>query len=147
MPASMTLRLLSIACLLLLTACAGKAPVASKQCFHSNANVEQGIGYCSAVRSGNVLYISGVTASGDMAAATTTVYQRLERILKSHGLSFAHVVKENVYATTLDDFIATAPTRKSFYGSDFPAATWVQVERLFMPSMVLEVELIAVYPE
>ena len=30
-----------------------------------------------------------------------------------------------------------------FYKNDFPAATWVQVVRLFMPDAKLEVEVIA----
>ena len=33
--------------------------------------------------------------------------------------------------------------RKAFYKNDFPAATWVQVVRLFMPDAKLEVEVIA----
>ena len=140
-------QMLAFACMLALSACSGKPATVSKQCFHVNAEMEQSIGYCSAVRSGNQLQVSGVTASGEMSAATTAVYQRLERVLKSHGLSFANVIKENVYTTKLDDFIATAPIRKTFYGNEFPAATWVQVDRLFMPSMVLEVELIAVFPD
>lgn len=146
-PSHHVLRILIVISILLLAACSSKPATINKQCFHVNADIEQGIGYCGAVRGGNQLHISGVTASGEMSAATTAVYQRLERILKTHGLSFANVIKENVYATKLDDFIATAPTRKTFYGSDFPAATWVQVDRLFMPAMVLEVELIAVFPE
>ena len=37
--------------------------------------------------------------------------------------------------------------RRAFYGKDFPAATWVQVARLYDPAHVIEVELIAVFPE
>lgn len=146
-PSHYVLRILIVVSTLLLAACSSKPATISKHCFHVNAEIEQSIGYCSAVRSGNQLHISGVTASGEMSAATTMVYQRLGRILKAHGLNFSDVIKENVYATKLDDFIATAPTRRTFYGNDFPAATWVQVDRLFMPAMVLEVELIAVFPE
>ncbi len=37
--------------------------------------------------------------------------------------------------------------RKKFYKNDFPAATWVQVQRLYMPAAKLEVELIAHLPQ
>ena len=56
-------------------------------------------------------------------------------------------MKENVYATDLDAFIHNKAIRKEFYGDTFPAATWVQVQRLYVPSLVVEVELIAVYPK
>jgi 2-iminobutanoate/2-iminopropanoate deaminase len=58
-------------------------------------------------------------------------------------LSFADVVKENVYATDLDAFISTREIRKEYYGSTLPAATWVQVQRLYRPSFVVETELTA----
>ena len=58
------------------------------------------------------------------------------------------VVKENVYATNLDAFIEHKALRKEFYaGTPLPAATWVQVQRLYVPSLVLEVEIVAEYPE
>ena len=38
-------------------------------------------------------------------------------------------------------------SRKVFYKNDFPAATWVQVSRLYMSEAKLEVELIAHLPK
>ena len=78
-----------------------------------------------------------------MTAAVRSVYKRLESTLKANGLSFADVVKENVYATDLDAFIRNKDIRKEFYGRSFPAATWVQVQRLYLPSFVVEIELTA----
>jgi 2-iminobutanoate/2-iminopropanoate deaminase len=37
--------------------------------------------------------------------------------------------------------------RKAFYKGDFPAATWVQIARLYMHDARLEVELIAHLPK
>ena len=115
-------------------------------CRHRNAQIEQSIGYCQAVRVGDVLYVSGVPADGPMEEAVPAVYRQLQAILEANGLTFAHVAKENVYATDLDAFIAQQDVRKPFYGTWVPSATWVQVERLFMPSFVLEVELVAHFP-
>ena len=36
--------------------------------------------------------------------------------------------------------------RKSFYKGDFPAATWVQISRLYMSTALVEVEVIAHLP-
>jgi enamine deaminase RidA (YjgF/YER057c/UK114 family) len=37
--------------------------------------------------------------------------------------------------------------RKAFYKGDYPAATWVQITRLYMSDAKLEVELIAHLPQ
>ena len=65
----------------------------------------------------------------------------------TNRLSFANVVKENVFATDLDAFIQNREIRKEFYGPTLPAASWVQVQRLYLPSFVVEIELTAEYPK
>jgi len=74
-----------------------------------------------------------------------SVYTRLGEVLAANGLSFSNVVKETVFATDLDAFIRNKEIRKEYYGSDFPAATWVQVQRLYLPAFVVEVEVTAVF--
>ena len=91
-----------------------------------------------------MLYLSGTAAQGDMPNAIRSIYGRLGKVLEQHGLSYADVVREVVYATDLDAFIQHKDLRKAFYGEDFPAATWVQIQRLYTPSFVVEVELTAV---
>lgn len=133
----------AIAAALLLAASAFASAQDKKTCY-STTPFEKEVGYCAAVRIGNTLYISGAAAGGEMPGAITGVYGELKKILAAHGLSMANVVKENVYATDLDAFIRHKAMRKAIYGDSFPAATWVQVARLYSPSLVLEVELVAV---
>jgi len=119
----------------------------SAQCRHRNAEIERSVGYCQAVRVGNVLYVSGITAAGPMEEAIPNVYKRLAAVLADNGLSMANVAKENLYATDLDAMVRHLELRKPFYEGNLPAATWVQVDRLFLPEFVLEVEVVAHYPE
>lgn len=107
---------------------------------------EDDIGYRSAVRVGDTLYISGIAGAGAMPDAIKSVYGGLQQVLAHYGLTFAHVVKENAYATDLEALKANRAMRRAFYGEEFPAATWVQVSRLYEPDHVLEVELVAVFP-
>jgi enamine deaminase RidA (YjgF/YER057c/UK114 family) len=127
----------------LATGCATTVPEATATCQHQNEAVERSIGFCQTVRVGDVLYVSGVTGAAPMESAVPRVYEQLRIILAANGLTFADVVKETVYATDLDAFIKVSGTRKTFYGSWLPAATWVQVQGLYLPSFVVEVELIA----
>ena len=135
-----------LAAYLPLTGCVSAQSPLQRACFHSDEAIEKDVGYCQALRRGNTLYISGVAGEGSMDLAVRSVYARLGKILTANALSFANVVKENVYATDLDVFIRNREIRKEFYGSALPAATWVQVQRLYMPSFVVEIELTAEYP-
>ena len=130
----------------LLAGCATVSPQSSRSCIHQNEAVENDIGFCQAVRTGRTLHVSGIAGQGSMDAAVRSVYERLGRTLSANGLSFANVVKETVFATDLEAFIRNKDIRKEFYGPTLPAATWVQVQRLYLPSFVVEVEVTAEYP-
>lgn len=75
-----------------------------------------------------------------------SVYKALAASLESFGAGFQNVVRENLYTTDMEAMKAHNQVPKKFYGNDFPAATWVQVDRLYMEDAKLEVELIAHLP-
>lgn len=104
-------------------------------------------GYVQVVKVDNVLYISGAVARDVTPEGITRVYQSLEKSLKSFGATFQNVVKENLYTTDMEAMKLNNASRKAFYKNDFPAATWMQVSRLFMADAKLEVELIAHLPK
>ncbi|AOS43274.1 Endoribonuclease L-PSP [Lacunisphaera limnophila] len=138
---------LLLLCLLAVTALAAADPApAPKIEKFKLGDWEDDIGYRAAVRVGDTLYISGIAAAGPMPAAIASVYGELKSVLAAHGLTFAHVVKENLHTTDLEAVKAHQPLRRAWYGQDFPAATWVQISRLYQPDQILEVELIAVFP-
>lgn len=129
-----------------LLALSGFAGAQERKCYNLDPAFEHKMGYCQAVRVGNTLYISGTAASGDMPVAIRKVYADLKKTLAAHGLGFADVVKESVYATDLEAFIKHHEIRKAMYTGGYPVATWLQVPRLFTPELVVEVELVAVFP-
>jgi len=104
-------------------------------------------GYVQVVKADNVLYISGAVSREITPEGITRVYKALESSLKSFGATFQNVVKENLYTTDIEAMKQYNSARKVFYNGDFPAATWVQISRLFMADAKLEVELIAHLPK
>ena len=100
-------------------------------------------GYAQAVKVDNVIYISGTVARDVNPEGIKRVYDALEKTLKSYGATFQNVVKENLFTTDIEAMKKYNDTRKAYYKGDFPAATWVQISRLFMHDARLEVELIA----
>ncbi|MEL7123140.1 MAG: Rid family hydrolase [Bacteroidota bacterium] len=121
-----------------------------KDIFHipGHENVEEYIGYNHAVKVGKTVYISG-TVNGmtdDMESQLKAIYQRLNETLENYGITTENVVKEVIYTTNLDEFKTYIPLRKEFYKGNYPTATWVQVDRLFIPKLTVEIELVAVLP-
>ena len=108
---------------------------------------EDDYGYRQAVRVGNTLYIAGCTGGGEMPEAIRTAYGKLQQTLAHYGLTFANIVKETVYTTKFEELKVHRSVRKEFYGAGFPASTWIQIDRLFNPAYVIEIETIAIIPD
>lgn len=105
-------------------------------------------GYTDAVQAGNMLYISGTVGNGTIAQQLRRIYTDLGNILKAYGATYQNVVKETLYTTDMDAVKENNDVRKAFYNNDFPAATWVQISRLFSSrkDAQIEVDLIACLP-
>lgn len=120
-----------------------------KEKWHWDNPVKQdtAAGYVQVIKVDNVLYLSGTVARDVTPEGITRLYQGLEKSLAQFGATFQNVVKENLYTTDMEAMKKYNGARKAFYKNDFPAATWVQVARLFLPDARLEVELIAHLPK
>lgn len=119
----------------------------TKKKFHWGAVSDTAAGYTQAVQSGNVLYISGTIGMGKtMQDQFKSVYQGIDRTLKHYGLSAANIVKENLYTTDIEAAKSANGVRKLFYKGDYPAATWVQISRLYVSEALVEVEVVAHLP-
>lgn len=122
--------------------------IIEKEKWHWDNQLKQDTtaGYVQVIKVDNILYISGAVATEVTPEAITNVYRALERSLKTFGATFQNVVKENLYTTDIEAMKKYNNSRKLFYKNDFPAATWVQISRLYMSDAKLEVELIAHLP-
>lgn len=118
-----------------------------KQKFNLSKQIEDEVGYTHAVKADNVLYISGTVATGDMTTQLKEIMENIKRTLGQFGADFSNVVKENVYTTNLDSFIAIKSIRNAYYNKDYPAATWVEVNRLYLSQYKIEIEVVAQLPK
>lgn len=124
---------------------ADKKSTEVKQKWHWDNDHKQNedAGYAQVVKLGNMLYISGIPTEDLSPKGIAQVYRALGKCLNANGASFADVVKETLYTTDIETMKKYNDVRKEFYNGDFPAATWVQISRLYEPDCKLEVELIA----
>ncbi|XOV79638.1 MAG: RidA family protein [Aestuariibacter sp.] len=107
---------------------------------------EKQIGYAQVVRVGNTLHVSGVVGGGaSLAEQLDNVYRAIGDILAKFNATPDDIVKEVLYTTDMDAMKKLINNRKGFYSDGlYPAATWVQIERLFMPEAMLEVDVTVV---
>ncbi len=118
-----------------------------KKKFHFGASQDTSAGYAQVVKVDNVLYVSGTVATSITATSIERIYQTIEKSLNHFGASLQNVVKENLYTTDIEAMKAHNEARKKMYKGDYPAATWVQISRLYMPEAKLEIEVIAHLPK
>jgi enamine deaminase RidA (YjgF/YER057c/UK114 family) len=128
------------------------AAAPAKKVFHLG-QWERDIGYAQAVAAGPYLFVSGTVGRGnaddpeDWASALRTAYERIGVTLAAHRIGFDHVVKETIYTRDIERLKDAASARFEYYSKEsLPASTWVQVERLFEPDLLVEIEVTAVLP-
>jgi reactive intermediate/imine deaminase len=107
--------------------------------------------YSHGATDGEILITAGqipVTPAGDVlndAAIGTQTDQSLEnieRILAAAGLGLSDVLKTTVYMTDIDQFAGMNETYRSYFDSDPPARTAVEVSRI-ADGAAIEIEAMA----
>ena len=107
--------------------------------------------YSMAIEAGDYVFLSGQTpmdpATGklvqaDIGAETAQCLANLKNVLEAAGLTFANVVKANVFLTNMGDFAAMNAIYATHFPAPFPARSTVAVAALPLGARV-EIELVA----
>jgi len=111
--------------------------------------------FSPAVRAGNLLFISGTTATddhgelvapGDIVEQTRVILRKFQRLLEAAGGGMEHIVETTEYITTTEQYRRTAEVRREFFRPPYPTATGVIVAGLLREGAVIEISAVAVLP-
>ncbi len=113
---------------------------------------EELAGYSRAVRIGNIIAVSGTTASnaagevqhiGDAGAQATYIIRKIEASLQQAGATLSDVIRTRIFVANIADWEAVARAHGAIFGNIRPANTLVSAS-MVDPRQLVEIEADAV---
>lgn len=124
----------------------------SRQNILSGSPWEDKMGYCRAVRIGNIVEVAGTVAivdgdkvkADDAYAQTFNIIERIAKVLEEAGASLSDVVRTRIFTTKIGHFDEIARAHGSFFGDIKPTTGIYEISALVSPDYLVEIEFTAV---
>ena len=125
----------------------------SRQRVSTGSPFEPKIGISRAVRSGNIIAVTGTAplgldgktvAKGDAAGQARRCLEIIQTAIEELGGELSDVTRTRILLTRIDDWEQVAAVHGEFFGNIRPANTIMQVVRFIDPDWLMEIEADAI---
>ena len=124
-----------------------------RQCASSGSAWEPKLGYSRAVRSGNVIAVTGcvgINADGTYTPSVETQARRSLAIIQASvealGGKLENIIRTRMFVTDVSQWEQVAKAHGEVFAEIRPATTIVQVSRLIDAQALIEIEADAIVP-
>ncbi|WP_025765215.1 RidA family protein [Dyadobacter tibetensis] len=123
----------------------------SRKNILSGSPWEDKMGYCRAVRVGNIVEVAGTVAivdgekvlATDAYAQTDNIISRIAEVLKEAGSSLDEVIRTRIFTTDISKFDDIARAHGAYFGEIKPTTGIYEVCKLVSPEYLVEIEFTA----
>lgn len=122
-----------------------------RTCASSGSTWEPKIGYSRAVRSGNIIAVTGTVGIGEDGKYSPSLCDQTARsleiilaALKALGAEPKHVIRTRMYTTQIEKWEEIAAVHGKIFGEIRPATTMLGVAKLIDAEALIEIEADAV---
>jgi enamine deaminase RidA (YjgF/YER057c/UK114 family) len=124
-----------------------------RQKYSSGSKWEPIVGYSRAIRQGNLIWVTGTTATnekgeivgvGDARAQTLQALRNIEKALKALGASLEDVVRTRMFVTDISRWQEYGSAHGEVFGEIRPCTSMLEVNRLIDDQMLIEIEADAI---
>ena len=120
--------------------------------WSSNTLWEESFGYSRAVQIGNIIEVSGTSASevgkvigvGDVTLQAEYIIKKIEHTLVEAGFSLKDVVRTRIFMTDISFWEEVAKVHSYLFEDVMPASTLIEVSKLIDPDLLIEIEATAI---
>ena len=123
--------------------------------YSTGAKWEPIVGYSRAVRSGNIIEVSGTVAVDEIGNAverdpylqTVRILDIIKNAIEHLGGSINHVVRTRIYVTDISQWEAIGRAHGDIFKDIRPTTAMVEVSKLISPDYLVEIEATAIVEE
>jgi enamine deaminase RidA (YjgF/YER057c/UK114 family) len=120
--------------------------------YSSTSPWENILGYSRAVKTGNIIEVSGTTATdndkvigaADYYLQTKFILEKIEKVLITAGATMNNVTRTRIYVCDISKWEDVARAHAEYFMNIKPAATMIEVSKLISPELLVEIEVTAV---
>lgn len=114
------------------------------------------VGYSRAVRMGNLVEVSGTSSTtrdgavmhpNDAYGQMIYILDEIRKSIEQVGATLENTIRTRVFMTNIEDWPVAAKAHGEVFSKIMPACSFVEISRLMLPELCVEVEATLWIPE